>query len=214
MLHDIDKLKAAHEKALSEAVAANALALSFPVPPARVNFADTALPWVSYAVADLAGAFDLLQTFVLAPWVVAKDGSCTVLSTWEHIATRYNVRHPAKTNYRPYEVEYDISDGAPYFTCQRGVGFGGTDMEFFATHNGGTVKVIVSIKHCPIRVLLTPTNRHPNCATYRKEYPHVPGARVIQWGYGDDCVRGTYWFSDMDTFWASMRSYVPEYATL
>lgn len=211
MLHDLDALKKAHEASLADAIESNRLTLSLPLLPKRVSFATTKQPWVTYEVDTLTEALDILKLYPLAPWVIAKDGSCTVVNTWAHIEDRYNVDHPAKTRYRPYVAEHTIADGAPYFDCQQGVGFGSSEMEFFTTHDGKSLKVVVTIKQCPIRVRLLPTHNAHSCRNYYKEYPPVPGAKVIQWGYGEDCATGTYWFPNLECFWSAMSNYLPDY---
>ncbi len=210
-MNDIEKLKEAQAESLRNAIEENRIFMELPIPPKRVGFGTSVQPWATYEVDTLEEALDIFKMYEPEPWVIAKDGRCTVFNTWEHIETKYNNRHPAQTGaWRRYEVEYNIDDGAPYFDCRQGVGYGGTDMEFFTKAAGVNLKIVVEIKHCPIRVNLvsiTPFSRADH-RKYRKDYPRVPGANCVHWGYGDDCCKGTYWFGDLTQFWAAMSTYV------
>lgn len=209
MLIDIAKMQAEHDAKLAEATRANEIAASLPLAPRSVMFATTSLPWVSYSVKTLADALDIFRLYTPAPFVVAKNGGCTVLGPWGYIEERYNVDHPAKTNYRPYEVEFEIPDGAPSIECSAGQGYRSEELEFFTVHNGVLLKVGVRMEQCPIRVYVVALNAAHNCRKFRKDYPTVPGANTIRWDYGEESAKATYWFSDLDTFWASMGTYVP-----
>lgn len=202
MLHNIEALKVAQEKALAEAVESNRIALALPLPPVRVGFADTPLPWVTYEVKTLADALEVFRLYQPLPYVIARSSSFTT------ICLEAELDRKNENGRDSYAVDYAI-DGAPYFDCMTGVGFSSVEMEFFTAAAGRALKVVIRIADSPIRVHLLTMDAYSRTPArkYRKEYPVVPGASVIRWGYGDDCAKGTYWFSDLETFWASMGAY-------
>ena len=202
MLHDIEKLKENQNKALAEAVEANRIALALPVFPGRVGFADRPIPWVTYDVATLSEALSLFKQYTPAPYVIARSSSFTTICLEEELEGKN------KNGRDNYEVDFCI-DGAPYFDCMAGAGLSSTEMEFFSIAAGRMLKIIVRIQYSPIRVRLLVMDayaRNPG-TKYHKEYPAIPGASVIRWGYGGECCKGTYWFSDVETFWAAMNTY-------
>jgi len=208
-MQDIEKLKADHAADLENALLANSIEALLPDPPRAVAVINSAYISVGYTVQSLQDAVDLFMKFTPEPWVIAKTDGCTVLNTWAHIDKVYNVAHPAKTNYRPAEIEHTMSDGVPYFSCRQGVGYGYSKMEFFVTLAGRCVKVSISVLACPIHVLLRvydSSSRNPD-NKYGKEYPRVPHAERIDWGTGSNCCSATYWYKDMATFWLSMESF-------
>lgn len=204
MTIDIEALKREHEKKLAEAMRVNEICAMLPLPP-RYNpvIQASSAPWVSYEANSLQEAVNMLPLFHLTEYGVARNSSFTTISTlpdldrrdekekWDHI----------------FHVE-----GAPFFDCYSSSGSYGsryTDMVFFAAlPDGPVVRVAIRTPPRPIRVVNTPLNNAHNCASFRKEYPPVPGASSIAWGTGAGKVtHGAYWFDSLDTFWTSMATY-------
>jgi hypothetical protein len=162
------------------------------------------MPWVTYEVSTLEEALDIFKACEPVPWVMALAGGCTVLGPDEVMDARYN--KPGKS----YAVRFVVEDGAPYFECRRGVGFGSSEMIFYTRVSGTVLKVVVRIDTCPIQVFLTcvdTASRTPS-VRYRKDYPAVPGATTLKWASGDESMSATYWYGSLDAFWASMGTYV------
>lgn len=205
MLHNIEELKKAHEKSIREAEEANRISLALPVVPIRVGFADTPQPWVTYEVKTLCAALDIFKHFTPSPYVIARDSNFTVINTEAELLRKYGLRDD---HHGGYEIHHEI-DGAPYFDCTAGTGFSTVEMEFFTNAADRDVRVAIKISCSPINVRLCVMDAYKRTPSlkYRKEYPRVPGAKVIHWGYGEDCCKGTYWFSDLGTFWDSMATY-------
>lgn len=202
MLHNIEALKAAHAESLREAEEANRIALALPVVPKRVGFALKHTPWVHYEVDTLTEALEIFKQYTPTPYVIARDGSFTVIST---LAALEDTNRNKRNQYR---VDSE-TDGAPYFDCMMGVGYQSVGMKFFTNAAGRDLKIDVRIANSPIQVRLICLDQYSRSSgkKYRKAYPSVPGASVLQWGYGEDCCKGTYWFRDLDTFWASMTTF-------
>ena len=205
MLHNIEALKKAQAAAMAEAEEANRIFLALPVTPVRVGFANTTLPWVTYEVATLQEALEVFKAYTPLPYVIARDGACTIVDLWAEIERKYNSK---RADGRHYKIDHYI-DRAPSFDCQAGSGFRSVEMEFYTEAADRTLKIIVRIAASPIQVTLLVMDAYSRTPRekYRKSYPEVPGARCIKWGYGEDCCKGTYWFRDLDTFWASMTTF-------
>lgn len=203
MLHDIEKLKKSHEESLREAVEANRIALALPVTPRSVGFALSTLPWVTYEVGTLQEALAVFKEYTPAPYAFMRS------SSFASINTHAEMLRKNATGRDSWKVDIEYPEGAPYFECITGVGFSSVEMEFFTTAAERDLKIVVKIAASPIRVNLHIADPRLSVARarYRKEYPNVPGAVCVHWGYGDDCVKGTYMFPDLSTFWASMEGY-------
>lgn len=202
MLHNIEALKAAHAESLREAEEANRIALALPVVPKRVGFALKHTPWVHYEVDTLTEALAIFKQYTPAPYVIAKNSCFTVVMS-EADLDRKNEKQR-----EPFKVSASL-DGAPMFDCMTGEGFSSTEMEFYTNSADRDLKICVRINRSPIRVALVLADPMLSAARrrYRKHYPEVQGAKVLQWGYADNCVSGSYWFPDLDTFWLSMEQY-------
>ncbi len=201
MLKDIDKLRAEFEAKLAEAARQNTIADTLPIYPHRIHTPSSGAPWVTYKAKTLAEALQILKAYTLLPWVIAK-GTFTTLGIREDIDTeRYK-----------YDRFTEIEDGAPYFECQQGVGYDTNTMVFFTQVEGTTLAIHIDIDHLPFGprlVLLDRNARLSDHNKYRKDYcESMIAADILKWGYGDDCVKATYWFRDLASFDLAMDGFV------
>ena len=201
MLKDLDKMRADFAAKLAAAERENAIHAVLPVPPKRVMLQGQSAPWVSYEVATLAEALAIKDQYTLLPWVIAK-GTFTTLGLREDIDRSKNT----------YTAFAEILDGTPFFECQRGVGFGGNEMVFFTEIACQKLHIIVDIKYLPFgpSLIYIDRNARRDGKKYRKDYSSVLGADTLQWGYGDDCIKATYWFRDPASFDLCMEQYVSD----
>lgn len=201
-MQDIEALKKKHTEQLEEAIAQNAICEALPLRPLRVSFAKKLCPWVCYEANSIADALEIFKLYTPAPWVIANDGGCTVVDTWEHIEATYN----SKPKRSPYVARESMDDGAPYFDCSAGEGFSTSDLEFFADFAGRQFKVSIRLNNSPIRcsVSVVDTFRQRGLDKYRKVYSPPANAKVLKWNYGEAACKATYYFRSLEDFWESM----------
>lgn len=201
-MQDIEALKKKQAEQLEEAIAENAICEALPLRPLRVSFASKLCPWVAYEANSIVDALEIFKLYTPVPWVIANDGGCTVVDTWEHIEATYNSK-PKRT---PYVARESLDDGAPYFDCSAGQGFETNELEFFTEFAGRQFKISIRLKYSPVRCSIVEADGHRYRGTerYRKVYSPPKNAKVIKWGYGPDSCKATYYFRSLDDFWESM----------
>lgn len=194
---DIQKLQQEHEKKLQEALAANAIETTLPVPPNLVvmHSSKNSCPWVCYKVDNLAEAVELADKFEWLPINYAKNG-CAVLKP-EALLGEY-----------ADHVELCF-DGAPVLDLNTINGnMYSADLSLYTYVEGRLLYVKIEMK-CPPAYISVRYSGDPRFSSRRdvtKVYPtRLHEDKVIYWGSGShDSAHASYVWGSYDGYRASM----------